>query len=154
MPVEQHQENHQNHQESLAAQTQTHTWPTKSHMTGLQPRIYIGPCALEGLCFFVNTTSSRLLFAHQCSFNWTIPVDSGSNDFMLDGLRYISNTDLYTDHLCFAASLPRCLTTFLRMLWLLRGLSTMEWATWGAVWCTGRHTYLCTWAKTVHQGRG
>ena len=107
VPVEQHQENHQNHQESLAAQTQTHALPTKSHMTCLQPHIYIRPCTLEGFCFFVNTTSSWLLFAHQHSFIWTIPVDSGSNDFVLDSLRYVSNTDFYTDHLCFTALLPR-----------------------------------------------
>ena len=106
VPVEQHQENCQNHQESLAAQTQTCASPAKSHMTCLQPRIYIGLCALEGFCFFVNTTSSRLLFAHQHSFIRTIPFNSGSNDFVLDSLRYVSDTDFYTDHLCFAALLP------------------------------------------------
>ena len=127
----------------LAAQTQTcdiDTSPMKSHMTCLQPHIYIRPCALEGFCFFVNTTSSGLLFAHQRSFIRTTPVDSGSNDLVLDSLRYVSSTDFYTDHLCFTTSLPHCLTTFLRVLWLLHGLSTMEWATWEAVWCTGRHT--------------
>ena len=106
VPVEQHQENHQNHQESLAAQMQTCTLPTKSHVTCLQPRIYIGPCALECFCFFVNTTSSWLLFVHQCSFIRTIPINSGLNHFVLDSLRYVSDTDFYTDHLCFAASLP------------------------------------------------
>ena len=75
-------------------------------MTCLQPHIYIGPCALEGFCFFVNTTSSRLLFTHQNSFIPTTPVDSGSNDLVLDSLRYVGGTDFYTDHLCFAASLP------------------------------------------------
>ena len=127
----------------LAAQTQTcdiDTSPMKSHMTCLQPHIYIRPCALEGFCFFVNTTSSGLLFAHQRSFIRTTPVDSGSNDLVLDSLRYVSSTDFYTDHLCFTTSLPHCLTTFLRVLWLFCGLSTMEWATWEAVRCTGRHT--------------
>ena len=95
VPVEQHQENRQNH---LAAQTQTRNIeasPAESHMKCLQPCIYIGPCLLEGFCFFVNTTSSWLLFVHQRSFLWTIPVDSGSNDFMLDSHRYVSDTDFY-----------------------------------------------------------
>ena len=129
----------------LAAHTQTcdiDASPAKSHVTCLQPRIYIVPCMFEGFCFFVNTTSSRLLFVHQRSFIWTTPVDSGSNDLVLDSLRHVSGTDFYTDHLCFAALLPRCLTTFLRVLWLLHGLSTVEWATWEAVQCTGRHTYM------------
>ena len=109
VPVEQHQENRQNHQESLAAQTQTHNIeasPAKSHMKCLQPCIYIGLCTLEGFCFFVNTTSSWLLFTHQHSFIPTTPVASGSNDLVLDSLRYVGHTDFYTDHLCFTASLP------------------------------------------------
>ena len=125
----------------LAAYTQTRdidASPAKSHVTCLQPRIYIGPCALEGFCFFVNTTSSQLLFMHQCSFIWTTPVDSGSNDLVLDSLRYVGGTDFYTDHLCFTASLPHHLPScVLAPLWTFNhGMGYM-----GGCQCTGRHTY-------------
>ena len=101
----------------LAAQTQTHdidASPVKSHMTCLQPCIHIRPCMLEGFCFFVNITSSQLLFAHQHSFIQTTRVNSGSNDLVLDSLRYVGDTiSIQTTY----ASLPCCFTTFLRMLW-------------------------------------
>ena len=78
---------------------------------------------------FDVTPPQLALVQHVRGFIRTIPVNSGSNDLVLDSLRYVGDTDFYTDHICFAASLPHCFTTFLRMLWLLRGLSTVEWAT-------------------------
>ena len=50
------------------------------------------------------------------------------------------------------ALLPCCLTTFLCVLWLLCGLSTVKWATWEAVWCTGRHTYAPGPRRYVEEG--
>ena len=68
----------------------------------------------------------------------TIPIDSGSNNLVLDSLRYVSDTDFYTGHLCFAALLPHYLPLHAPTLpWT----STLNWATWEVVWCMGRHTY-------------
>ena len=55
------------------------------------------------------------------------------------------------------ASLLRCLTASppsfaLHMLWLLHGLSTVEWAIWEAVRCTGRHTYAPGPRRYVEEG--
>ena len=61
------------------------------------------------LCF--DVTPPPHLTHVQCvrGFIRTIPVNSGSNDLVLDSLRYVGDTDFYTDHICFAASLPPCL---------------------------------------------
>ena len=79
----------------------------------------------------------------------TIPINSGLNDLVLDSLRYVRDTDFYTDHLCFTAlllhHLPSCALT-------LPWTSTLDWATWEVVWCMGRHTYALGQDGTSRKG--
>ena len=95
---------------------------TNSHTTCLRPRINIRLCALRRPFLHHNyilfdVTPPKLTHVQRMrGFIQTIPVDSGSNDLVLDSLRYVGDTDFYTGHLCFAASLPRCFITFLCML--------------------------------------
>ena len=83
-------------------------FPTKRHVTCLQPHTYIrAVVGVPRLHFDVTPPPQLALVQHMRGFIQTIPVDSGSNDLVLDSLRYVGDTDFYTDHLCFAASLLR-----------------------------------------------
>ena len=74
-------------------------------MTCLQPRTYIRAVVGIPRLRFDMTPPQLALVQRVRGFIRTIPVNSGSNDLVLDSLRYVGDTDFYTDRLCFAASL-------------------------------------------------